>query len=70
MNGISCDRCDKGLLIDEDVRYEAFIVVKAAYDPMEITDEDLNRDHESEMRRLLVQAIYMSHRDWIYRPQI
>lgn len=22
------------------------------------------------MRRLLVQAIYMSHRDWIYRPQV
>ena len=24
---------------------------------------------DTEMRRLLVQAIYMSHRDWIYRPQ-
>src|SRR5205807_10667733 len=22
-----------------------------------------------EMRRILVQAIYMSHRDWIFRPQ-
>jgi hypothetical protein len=25
---------------------------------------------DAEMRRLLVQAIYMSHRDWIYRPQV
>ena len=22
-----------------------------------------------EMRRILVQAIYLSHRDWIFRPQ-
>jgi hypothetical protein len=25
--------------------------------------------NDQEMRRLLVQAIYMSHRDWIFRPQ-
>ena len=25
--------------------------------------------NDEEMRRLLVQAIYMSHRDWIFRPQ-
>jgi hypothetical protein len=25
--------------------------------------------NDTEMRRLLVQAIYMSHRDWIFRPQ-
>jgi hypothetical protein len=24
---------------------------------------------DQEMRRILVQAIYMSHRDWIFRPQ-
>ena len=53
MNGISCDRCDKGLLIDEDVRYEVRIEVKAAYDPMEVSEEDLARDHESEMKKLL-----------------
>ena len=25
---------------------------------------------DQEMRRILVQAIYMSHRDWIFRPQV
>ncbi|HIA28306.1 MAG TPA: hypothetical protein EYN79_09405 [Planctomycetes bacterium] len=41
MQGIICDRCDKSLLIDEDVRYEVRIVVQAAYDPMEITAKQL-----------------------------
>ena len=48
MNGISCDRCDKSLLVDEDVRYEVRIVVQAAYDPMEITREDLERTGEGQ----------------------
>lgn len=26
--------------------------------------------NDQEMRRILVQAIYMSHRDWIFRPQV
>ena len=40
MEGITCDRCGKSLLIDESVRYEVKIVVQAAYDPMELTAED------------------------------
>jgi hypothetical protein len=24
---------------------------------------------DSEMRRILVQAIYMTHRDWLFRPE-
>ena len=24
---------------------------------------------DAEMRRILVQAIYMTHRDWLFRPQ-
>jgi len=34
----------QGLLLDESVRYEVRIRVHAAYDPMEITREDLERD--------------------------
>lgn len=53
MNGVSCDRCSKGLLIDEPVRYQVFIRVQAAYDPLEITAEDLARDLDAEMRATL-----------------
>ncbi len=70
MHGISCDRCGTGLLIKEDVRYEVGIVVKAAYDPMELTPEDLARDHEAEMSRLLKQMKNLSAeeaQDQVYR---
>ena len=50
MDGISCDRCGKGLLIDEPVRYQLLIRVQAAYDPMEITADDLARDLDAEMK--------------------
>lgn len=52
-HGLSCDRCGKSLLIDEDVRYVARLEVVAAYDPMEVTEEDLAADREGEMGRLL-----------------
>lgn len=45
--------CDKGLLLDEDVRYEVTIEIKSAYDPMEITEDDLKKDYLSEIHRLL-----------------
>lgn len=63
MDGIACDRCGKGLLIDSDVRYVVTIEVKAAYDPMEITKDDLKRDFEAEMRRLLSQMEKISEEE-------
>ncbi len=53
MDGKTCDRCGKNLLVREDVRYEVRIEVRAAYDPLEITEGALSRDHEAELRRLL-----------------
>lgn len=53
MDGITCDRCGKGLLIDEDVRYEVKIIVKAACDPMELTAEDVAQSREDQINRLL-----------------
>ena len=53
MDGIVCDGCGAGLLIESDVRYLVKIEVYAAYDPLEITREDLARDHRQEMARLL-----------------
>jgi hypothetical protein len=53
MDGISCDGCGAGLLLESEVRYLVKIEVFAAYDPLEITREDLARDQEAEMARLL-----------------
>jgi hypothetical protein len=53
MHGLSCDRCGKCLLIDEETRYVARIEVAAAYDPPELTREDLRRDFDAEIRRLV-----------------
>jgi hypothetical protein len=55
--------CGKGLLVDEDVRYEVTIEVKSAYDPMEITDEDLKKDHITEIKRLLQQMAGMDQQE-------
>jgi hypothetical protein len=41
MDRLTCDRCGNGLLLDAPVRYEVRIEVKSAYDPLEITSEDL-----------------------------
>ncbi|HUR39216.1 MAG TPA: hypothetical protein VM222_06970 [Planctomycetota bacterium] len=41
MDRLTCDRCGNGLLLDAPVRYEVTIEVKSAYDPMEITTDDL-----------------------------
>ena len=48
----TCDMCGKTLLSDEDVRYVVKIEVYAAYDPMELTDEDLLEDHASEIEAI------------------
>jgi len=48
-----CDRCGKTLLADEDVRYKARIEVYAAYDPMEVSPDDLAQDHRPEIQRII-----------------
>jgi len=47
-----CDRCGQAILKDE-LRYVAKVEVYAAYDPLEITFEDLMRDHTGEIEQLL-----------------
>ncbi len=54
-DGISCDSCGKSLLVDEDVRYVVKIDVRAAYDPLEITGDDVAADLDAERRRLLAE---------------
>ncbi len=55
MNHQTCDLCGQELLAKSEVRYEVRIEVKAAYDPLEITEEDLNRDIRGEIAKVLQQ---------------
>lgn len=70
MDGISCDRCGKGLLLEENTRYQVRIIVQAAYDPLEIVREDLEKDLRAEMKEALEAAKKQSPealQDQIYR---
>ncbi len=51
--GFTCDACGEILLADSDVRYVIHIRGFAAYDPMEISRSDLDKDLEREMAELL-----------------
>ena len=51
--GISCDGCQKSLLVDESVRYVVEVRVYAAYDPLEITRADLAADRREELEQIL-----------------
>jgi len=55
MDHRTCDRCGRELLKGSDVRYEVRIEVKAAYDPLTVTDQDLAKDFREEIARLLQQ---------------
>ena len=41
--------------MDDDVRYEVRIEVKAGFDPPELTRQDLERDYTEEIRRLIAR---------------
>ncbi|NOZ19667.1 MAG: hypothetical protein GXP25_01120 [Planctomycetes bacterium] len=59
----SCDMCGKGLLVDEEVRYIVKIEVYAAYDPMELTEEDLEEDHLNDIEKIYQQTENMSEEE-------
>ncbi len=70
MEGISCDGCGAGLLIEEDVRYVVKVEVYAAYDPLELTRADLARSPGTEVARLIEEMKGMDPReleDQVYR---
>ena len=52
MDRLTCDRCGGGLLLDAPVRYEVRLEVKSAYDPLELSEEDLI-DAQAELHRLV-----------------
>ena len=49
----TCDMCGKTLLAEEDTRYVVKVEVYAAYDPMEISEKDLEADRSEEVQELL-----------------
>ena len=53
MHGLSCDRCGKSLLVDEEVRYLLRLEIVAAWDPPELMPADLEKDFDAEIRRLV-----------------
>jgi len=55
MNHQTCDLCGQELLAKSEVRYEVRIEVKAAYDPLALTDEDLAQDVRAEIAKVLRQ---------------
>lgn len=63
MDDLYCDMCGKELLADEDTRYILKIEVYAAYDPMELTEEDVAEDKSEEMEELLKRVAAMDARE-------
>jgi hypothetical protein len=55
MDHSTCDSCGRQLLVESEVRYEVAIEVKAAYDPLEISADDLSRYYRAEIARVLRQ---------------
>jgi hypothetical protein len=55
MHHRTCDLCGEELLKESEVRYEVKIEVRAAYDPLRITDADLAKDFRQEIARVLQQ---------------
>jgi hypothetical protein len=51
----TCDMCGKTLLADDDTRYVVKVEVYAAYDPMDIREEDVEEDHSGEVQDLLAE---------------
>jgi hypothetical protein len=57
-----CDRCGRPLE-KGDLRYVARIQVYAGYDPLEITEEDLQADLDRELREAMDQCEQRSEED-------
>lgn len=54
MEGLTCDRCGKALLVTEQHRYVMDITIVAPYDVLEITADEL---HAMDPERALAEAI-------------
>jgi hypothetical protein len=55
--------CGGALLVGTNVRYVVSIDVRAAYDVMETTREEIEEDHAAEMKRLLARTEGMTEEE-------
>src|SRR6516225_5161952 len=51
----TCDLCGHELLGRSEIRYEVKIEVKAAYDPLNFTEDDLAQNVRTEIAKLIQQ---------------
>ena len=66
----TCDMCGKVLLADDDVHYVVKIEVYAAYDPIELSEEDLEQDYTEEINELceeLEEADQQEEEEKVYK---
>jgi hypothetical protein len=55
MNHTTCDLCGRELFSAGEVRYEVRVEVRAAYDPLDLSEEDLEKDYRAEIAGVLRQ---------------
>ena len=53
VHGLYCDACGEALLVESNVRYVTKVELYAAYDPLEITEEDLEGANRSAWEALV-----------------
>jgi hypothetical protein len=63
MNHQTCDLCGHELLAKSEVRYEVRIEVKAAYDPLNFTEDDLDQNVRAAIAKLIQRLEGVSEED-------
>lgn len=70
MDHATCDLCGQTLLSSSEVRFEMKIEIKAAYDPLNLSEEDLAKDVSAQIAQVLRQLEGLSQeeaQDQVYR---
>jgi hypothetical protein len=70
MNHVTCDLCGRGLVGAGEVRYEVRLEVRAAYDPLDLGQEEPGKDYRAEIARVLRRLEGLSEeqaQDQVYR---
>ncbi|MDF1664501.1 MAG: hypothetical protein P1V97_22250 [Planctomycetota bacterium] len=57
MGQFHCDRCQKSLLVTENVRYKVTIQVESAYDPLELTKNDIEQKNHQDVLQAILKSI-------------
>jgi hypothetical protein len=63
MNHVTCDLCGRDLPGGGEVRYEVRLEVRAAYDPLDLSQEELKKDYRAEIAGVLRRLEGLSEQD-------